>query len=220
MISQPPLGYPLRPMRLLLPRLLAVIALALLLPGIVRARTLLLPALEAPASALHPGQEVVTAIPPLPAEVREFELVLVPDAGPAVQVSAECEAGAREVRWRVPRFLGTSARLVLRAGSAREEFASAPSARLRIATGIAAPFDASAWLGDSASPPPALGARDAGEFAPGGLLPHSAEEPDDGDAAEAPSAADAPLTSFITLVRERSVRFTHDRQPRFTPLRN
>ncbi|MFN8586699.1 MAG: hypothetical protein U0704_02770 [Candidatus Eisenbacteria bacterium] len=207
-------------MRSFLPRLLAAIAIALLVPGSALAGALVLPALEAPASALHPGQEVVTPIPPLPAEVREFELVLVPDVGPAVQVTAECLAGVREVRWRVPRLTGTSARLVLRAGSAREEFASPPSARIAFSAAALSPFDAAAWLGDAVACPAALGAHDSRELAAGGLLAHSAEEPDDHDTGEVPVAVHVPYTSSGVPVREHVVRLTHGLQPRFTPLRN
>lgn len=223
MISQPALGYPSHPMRTALPRMLAALALALLLPGGAFARQLLLPAPGVPAAPLLAGQEVVTVIPALPAEVREFELVLVPDVGPAVQVSAECEVGAREVRWRVPRLSGTSARLVLRAGSEHDEFASVPSAPLVLvesSSRFAPAFDASAWLGERDSRPASFGSGAASTLADGGPLAGAAEAPDDGDAAEAPACEHAPLVTITAFHRDVPALPTSDRQPRFTPLRN
>ncbi len=146
MISQPGLAYTLRPMRRALSAL-ALLATLLLAPSPGRAAAL--PAPLAPASAVRSGDEVVTPVPPLPEGVTEFELVLVPDEGPTIQVCAEQRAGVREVRWRVPRLAASRAHLVLRAGGEHAEWESPRSTRFDIAPEDS---DVPAWLAGLRSP--------------------------------------------------------------------
>ena len=117
-------------MRASLPALLALAALLLGPSGALAARA---SAPAPPAMAVHAGDAITTAIPTLPAGAREFELVLLPEGGPEIQLSAELAAGVREVTWRMPRTYATRARLVLRSGDARDEWRSEPSAEFTLA---------------------------------------------------------------------------------------
>ena len=117
----------MRPLAAMLTALLAALAFA----GPAAAAPM--PAPVPPGAAIAPGSIVVTAVPELPAGAEEFELLLVPDAGPAVRVSPETPAGARVVRWRMPALAARSARLVWRTGGERYERESAPSAAFALA---------------------------------------------------------------------------------------
>jgi hypothetical protein len=83
-----------------------------------------IPAPAAPSDGLRPRAEVTTIVPELPRGAREFELVLMPEGGEPIQVTPELPAGAREVRWRMPRTYASRARLLVRSGSARDEWRS------------------------------------------------------------------------------------------------
>jgi hypothetical protein len=112
-------------MRARLPILL-VLATLLLVAG----NALALPAAApvSPVGEIAPGSEMVTPVPPLPPGTTEFELLLLPEHGRAIQVCPEQRAGVREVRWRMPRVYGRTARLMWRFGGPGTEGASDPSA--------------------------------------------------------------------------------------------
>lgn len=103
------------------------LALALAL-GVPPASAASPPGPEAPGIPLRPGTEVTTRIPALAPGAHEFELVLVPESGPAIAVSPELPAGVRVVRWRVPGIGAGRVRLVVRSGGAHDEWTSEPSA--------------------------------------------------------------------------------------------
>ncbi len=147
MISQPGFAYTSRPMRRLARIGLAVLVSLLLAPSASRASVL--PSPVPPAGTVRPGDEVLTRVPTLPDNATEFELVLVPDEGPVIQVCPETPAGVREVRWRVPRMAALRARLVLRAGGEGGEWESPCSEAFGIE-----PCDAGlpAWLSGRRSP--------------------------------------------------------------------
>lgn len=146
MISQPGFAYNRRPMRRATTAL-ALLAALLLAPAAGRAAAL--PAPAPPAGGIRAGDEVVTCVPRLPDGATEFELVLLPDQGPTIQVCPETPAGVREVRWRMPRLSVPRARLVLRAGGENVEWESPASAAFDLAARDAG---LPAWLAALNSP--------------------------------------------------------------------
>ncbi len=64
------------------------------------------------------GGLVRTTVPALPADAREFELVIVLDDGSTRAVSPERPAGVTSIEWRAPNVAARHARLELRAGGA------------------------------------------------------------------------------------------------------
>ena len=112
------------------PALFALVAALLIARGAGAAS---LPAPPAPTAPVPPGAVVVTAAPTLPAGVEEFELLLVPESGPAIRVSAETRAGTRAIRWRMPAVASRRARLVWRVGGEQGEWESEPSAAFELA---------------------------------------------------------------------------------------
>lgn len=109
-----------------------VLALALLLPALGAAgsaRSAPRIPTVAPPARVRVGGEYVTALPALPAEIEECELLLLPEdgSGRALRLTPEREADAGPLRWRMPRVNATRARLVLRAGGRFGETESPPS---------------------------------------------------------------------------------------------
>jgi hypothetical protein len=123
------------------PFALALLAAAAL-SAASRARADVLASPPSPAGIVSAGQEIVTPVPSLPADVREFELVLLPESGAPVRLTAEIQVGATEIRWRMPKVAATHARLALRFGAAHSESQSSPSASFEIAPLPARELDA------------------------------------------------------------------------------
>jgi len=212
------------------PALLAVLAAALLaLPaGRAMAAPVLAPPVP-PSAVIAPGEMVVTPVPALPADAEEFELILVPESGAPIHVTAERRVGAREVRWRMPAVAARSARLVLRAGDEHEEWESAPSAPFALA-GLPA-SELPRLLGGRSEAGVALESS-AGAAAPGfGVAPDAPSlEP-----GSSPACVAAPESSPIAAPGENTLArgdaasriarpapaFHHrTRTPAFRPLRN
>jgi hypothetical protein len=116
-------------MRTLVLLLLAASALAFARPAGARD----LPAPAAPSGPVSAGAWIETPVPRLPAGIEEFELVLLPESGPAIRVSPETRAGAASVRWRMPAVAAGHARLAWRMGGEEGEFESAPSPAFALA---------------------------------------------------------------------------------------
>ena len=197
----------------------------LLLPRQAAAAALCLPC--APGASPAPGSTVCTPVPPLPAGVREFELVLLPESGPAIQLSPELPAGVREVRWRMPRIAGRTARLAFRFGEPHREWQSPASEAFTLAPPSAADLlrlvtgeDArDTWAGDGA-PAPGWAARgDRHVIFDGDAPARFADEPDDACLAvpARECAHELPDDTAGPLVCTPSAQ---PRRPRFTPLRN
>lgn len=118
-------------MRAPLPTILALAALVLG-PGPARAQDPAAPA--PPVGEVRAGAEIVTIVPRLPAGATEFELVLLPESGPAIQVSPELPVGSIDVCWRMPHTFGRTARLAVRWGAPGCESQTPPSAAFALAS--------------------------------------------------------------------------------------
>jgi hypothetical protein len=213
---------PMRPLATLL-------ALLALVAGSSRALAAPFAPPAPPAGVVQPGAMVVTALPPLPAGAREFELFLLPDSGTPIRVSAELPAGAREVRWRMPAVAAGHARLVLRAGGEHFELESAPSASfalarlpadelLRVLRGRS---EAGARI-ESCAGAAATGlsaAANAPSLSPGSSLAYVAER----SPAPIPAPGESAVARMDAATRDaRPANTLHARSntPAFTPLRN
>jgi hypothetical protein len=218
------LAYTERPMRVPLATLLVAAACALLsLPA--TAAAMAPPA--APAARVVPGAMVVTAVPVLPPGAREFELLLLPDSGPAIRVSPETPAGAREIRWRVPRLIAHRLRLVLRAGGENMEWESAPSAPFALAPPaagelgrlIAGRSEAGYRIERPGAPPSGLSsAADRDEIVAASTPPRAIQAPSAPGVAQRTAALFDCLRGRLAHAAPRASRTTL-RSPAFTPLR-
>lgn len=181
----------------------------------------------APADGLTAGALVTTTLVPLPRGVHEFELVLLPDSGPAVQVTPELPAGVREVTWRVPRTLSRRFRLAVRFGGAHDERQSEPSepfelAPLRaeeLARLVAGETDRILWNTGTAVPPGLAPAGDKDQLADSDSRAREAETVS-GPCLLQPSA-DVPRELQNCNEHDRPiVHQSFNRTPAWTPLRN
>jgi hypothetical protein len=182
---------------------------------------------RAPADGLKAGALVTTAVPGLPGGAREFELVLLPESGPPIQVTPELPAGVREVTWRVPRTFARRVRLAVRCGGAHDERQSPPSEPFELAplTGaelarlVAGAADRITWDARSTPPPgwTTAGGRDV--LAQADPLSREAEPVSSPDLAL--PAADRPCDLEDDTLHDRPLAHrTSSRQSVFTPLRN
>ncbi len=187
-----------------------------------------LPAPAAPAGALAPGMLVRTAAPALPAGVREFELLLLPESGPVVRLSRELPVGTREVAWRVPRVAAGSVRLAWRYGGAHFEGESARSARLAIVGVSLSALEFARFVAgrDVAEVSTRTGAL-TGAFAPTEsrieLLRECFEVAEPGSAPSVLPAPPVARPADVPLCGARPCAATFlavARTPEFTPLRN
>jgi hypothetical protein len=212
-------------MRAPLPTILALAALALP-PGHAWAQAPAAPA--PPVGEVRVGAEIVTLVPRLPAGTTEFELVLLPESGPAIQVSPEMRAGAIDVHWVMPRVYGRTARLALRYGGPGHESRSEPSAAFvlaapgadEVADLIALRSGAARWPECESGPVPGFApAADHPDLAalPARIRAIAPEVP----AILPPPASPAAGPGFQDASRETTPSGTpRSRAPAFRPLRN
>lgn len=187
-----------------------------------------IPAVSAPAT-VRPGEEYVTALPELPAEVEECELFLVLEDGShrAIRLTPEREADEGPIRWRMPHVPAGRARLVLRAGGRFGETESAPSASFA----IVAPAPARDELLRGA-PELAWHFGAGAAAAPAALLPPGATtiaaaastlvavEPQRDAGPEAPALNTFTLTEAAATCTTTPGALARSRRPAFVPLRN
>lgn len=204
-----------------------IVALGLLLAGVATSAPRI-PAVTAPAS-VRVGEEIVTALPDLPAGVDECELFVVLEDGSnrAIRVSPEHEADEGPIRWRMPRVPAGPARLVLRAGGRFGETESAPSAVFAIESPAA---ERTELLRGATELAWHFGEETAGE--PAALVPPGATTlaaATDAIVATHPQRdvdPDAPAPTSFTLTASETARTStpgapsRTRRPTFVPLRN
>ena len=187
-----------------------------------------IPAVTAPATVRH-GEEYVTALPELPADVEECELILLLEDGShrAIRLTPEREVFEGPLRWRMPRVSATRARLVLRAGGEFGEAESAPSEAFTIEG--PAPSRDQVLRGDTEL---AWHFGQGAAAAPAALLPPGATtiaassgaivavEPQRDAGPEAPAPTAFTLAATDTHSTTTPGARTRSRRPTFVPLRN